>query len=355
MKLLSTVIAIFALCATLSAQITVTRSDYDQLFGATTSTNYQATDASGAAFDIGGTGNGQTWDFTGFSYTSEVTANQFANPASTPYAAQFPNATHAVLIDGQEGGSYVYIRLTDNGFYQDGMAGVYQGQQLILDYNPDKPEILFPATLNSNWNYQGDPILFAGGSYTQEIRTQSEIDAAGTMILPSGQHECLRLRTTEWQTTKVVVGGQTVSQQVYKSVSYDFITKSGITASVGADSVSALTGSINVEDVSYTVFGGQVGTGAIPEAESLSLTASYPNPVAAGGYVTIGWNVPSQSPISVTLYNAQGSEVRTLFRGVSAPGLYTHSVDTGLLRPGVYFVRLTSGNRVSTKTLTVVQ
>jgi hypothetical protein len=293
---MKTVLTILALCTfaiAASAQITIVKGDYNFSLGNSTTTNYLAQGLLGTSYDIGGTGNGLTWDVSSFTYSKSTINNKFVDPRSTMYAAQFPNATHAIEMIDVDGTSYVYFIINDNGFYIDGLAGLTNGVETILDYSPDQPNMLFPATLGTSWNYNGLPVEVAEG-VTQQTRGTYEIDAAGTLILPDGQHDCLRLRSTEWYTTKVEAGGMVVFEGVTKSVDFEFLTKGPISATIHPDTSSPATGNISIESVSYSMLGGATSVDDVMTASDLTLNPAYPNPVQSNGATTLSWTQASQ-------------------------------------------------------------
>ena len=54
-------------------------------------------------FPIGGTGGGKTFDFTGIRFTASTSPSMYVDPESTPFSADFADATHAMYSgEGQE-------------------------------------------------------------------------------------------------------------------------------------------------------------------------------------------------------------------------------------------------------------
>jgi len=87
------------------------------------------------------------------------------------------------------------------------------------------------------------------------------------------------------------------------------------------------------------------------------LNAPFPNPTR-GGDATVQFAVKEQAPVTVTLHDALGREVRTLFEGTPEAGgqLQQVRIEAGSLSSGLYLVRLEgAGGASQTETLTVVQ
>jgi hypothetical protein len=87
------------------------------------------------------------------------------------------------------------------------------------------------------------------------------------------------------------------------------------------------------------------GTRSIPQQWSLSVS---PNP--ARGAFSVRYDVPSQSRVSVGVYDAGGRLVRSLSEGAVPPGRYEAKIPSGLLPAGVYFCTMNTGvKRISRK------
>jgi len=87
--------------------------------------------------------------------------------------------------------------------------------------------------------------------------------------------------------------------------------------------------------INFTGGGVAEGTGRTPLQWSLSVS---PNP--ARGAFSVRYDVPSQSRVSVGVYDAGGRLVRSLSEGDATPGRYEARLSSGVLTAGVYFVRL---------------
>ena len=86
---------------------------------------------------------------------------------------------------------------------------------------------------------------------------------------------------------------------------------------------------------------------------SFRLSNNYPNPfgnAVQGGAVTlIRYQLPHQSTVSVTVFNALGQRVKTLVSGCQAAGMYALRFDGSGLASGVYYYRLQAGAQVQIK------
>ena len=120
-------------------------------------------------------------------------------------------------------------------------------------------------------------------------------------------------------------------------------------------------GSAFAEEGSFTISAtADVGTGA-EEAEDLptqfALHPTFPNPFRDA--VTIPYDLPETTPVTLTLYNVLGAEVGRLVERVQAAGrhrvVWDGRDETGRrVGAGVYFVRMRAGHAAWTRKLIVL-
>lgn len=84
----------------------------------------------------------------------------------------------------------------------------------------------------------------------------------------------------------------------------------------------------------------------------LELTAN-PNPFS--GKTVISYALPQSGEVNLTLFDAAGRPVQTLFTGYRPAGRYAFNLNDSKLAAGIYFYTLTTGNSSLTKKLTVVR
>jgi hypothetical protein len=85
-------------------------------------------------------------------------------------------------------------------------------------------------------------------------------------------------------------------------------------------------------------------------SRSLRIT-NFPNP--ATDNVTLKWQVPSRTPVSVNLYDATGRTVRNLYTADDSGRAGTVTMDAKTLAAGVYLVRLETAEGAVTRKLVV--
>ncbi|MFA5670164.1 MAG: T9SS type A sorting domain-containing protein [Balneolaceae bacterium] len=88
-------------------------------------------------------------------------------------------------------------------------------------------------------------------------------------------------------------------------------------------------------------------------ASDFVLDQNYPNPFNPS--TNINFHVPSQSPVTLKVFNMLGQEVATLVNQVKAAGSYTVSFDASNLSSGMYIYRLTAANTSITRKMMLLK
>jgi hypothetical protein len=120
---------------------------------------------------------------------------------------------------------------------------------------------------------------------------------------------------------------------------------------VSADGyIFAGTDSLVFRSVQSTVGVGRIAQG-IPHA--FKLEQNYPNPFNPS--TTIRYQVPTQSHVTLKVFDVLGREVATLVNEAKEPGTYTVQWDAAGVSSGVYFYRLKAGDFVQTRRMMVMR
>ena len=88
-------------------------------------------------------------------------------------------------------------------------------------------------------------------------------------------------------------------------------------------------------------------------ASSAGALAAWPNPAA--GAAEVRFTLDAAGPARLSVYDALGREVALLAEGEREAGDHRAALDTAVLAPGVYLVRLMTGDAATTTQLTVVR
>ncbi len=135
-----------------------------------------------------------------------------------------------------------------------------------------------------------------------------------------------------------------ISDQVVDSIGiFDFVNN--------IESDYRLTGAI-VGGKSYgTIL--DVKKGVVSMPNSFSLYQNYPNPF--NPTTTISFALPSQSVVSLKVFDMLGREVSTIVSGELQAGTYTRQWNASAFASGVYFYRLQAGTFNETKKLLLLK
>lgn len=84
-----------------------------------------------------------------------------------------------------------------------------------------------------------------------------------------------------------------------------------------------------------------------------SLEQNYPNPFNPN--TTISYQLPTQSHVTIKVFDVLGREVTTLVDGLEEPGYKSVNFNSNGLSNGVYYYRLQAGSFVETKKLVLLR
>ncbi|MCB0729022.1 MAG: SBBP repeat-containing protein, partial [Ignavibacteriae bacterium] len=83
------------------------------------------------------------------------------------------------------------------------------------------------------------------------------------------------------------------------------------------------------------------------------LFQNYPNPFNPS--TIIGFSIPSESKINLSVYNSLGKIVRTLQNGYLKPGLYSYKFNSSGLSGGIYFYTLKTDKQTITRKMLLIK
>jgi hypothetical protein len=94
-----------------------------------------------------------------------------------------------------------------------------------------------------------------------------------------------------------------------------------------------------------------INSGIRPQV--VQLVYNYPNPFNTS--TSIQYNLPHASAVTLDIYNILGRKVRTFYNGYQPAGSHSVIWDADDLSSGVYFYRLTAGENIMTKRMTLIK
>jgi Outer membrane protein Omp28/Secretion system C-terminal sorting domain len=95
------------------------------------------------------------------------------------------------------------------------------------------------------------------------------------------------------------------------------------------------------------------GTEQQPIVNTFSLNQNYPNPFNPS--TTINYTIIENANVSLKVYNVMGQEVAQLVNQKQSAGVYNIQFDASALASGIYFYKLTAGDFVAVKKMTLLK
>jgi hypothetical protein len=104
----------------------------------------------------------------------------------------------------------------------------------------------------------------------------------------------------------------------------------------------------------WEIWIGTVGvTDGAGTPEAYALEQNYPNPFNPS--TTIAYTVPSQTQVSLEVYDVLGRNVATLVNDVKPAGSHTATFDAANLSSGIYFYKLTAGGKTMARKMMLLK
>ncbi|NBC16513.1 MAG: T9SS type A sorting domain-containing protein [Bacteroidetes bacterium] len=289
MRFLTLLLPLLLLGSDALAQITITRSDVEALIGETrTRTDYAAT-GPGATIQalIDASGANQTWDFTTLAYDAGTPATETyttSAPDGAPGADEAPFNT-ASLVSTQEIGAdsvnYSFLDLRSDGAYFLGFSSTSNGSESERGtYDQAIRNFALPLSFGTAWTSSATVTVTADGqSFTVQEDRDLEADGYGTIVLPTGSFEVLRVR----QTITATASGFTTTQTLYTWYDASF----GALASVIAIEVPVVGVTYTA---TYSEIDGDPGGGTTPPATAPTGLTPADGASDQPTDLTLGWN-----------------------------------------------------------------
>ncbi len=255
-----------------------------------------------AGFSVGPAGANQTWDFSSLGEGTFLGTQQAINAATSPFAAQFPQANYCYTMNSAfaDATMYFYHSLTPAKFEIYSLG--YEGE-VGEDYRPNpRTYVTFPYTFGTVFNDTFQRATDAG-----PISQTVTYDAYGTLVMPFGTF-------TNVVRQKVTFEGNT---------NYAWFNVNPFYPILQTSLEDGILGFI----IDNTVLD-------IP-AQSAGSFAAYPNPV--GERLSFRFPDDVQGVVELDITDVTGKSVR---RANISPA--DVAVDLSGLQAGVYMVRLQS-------------
>lgn len=341
MKKIYSLIAAAVCVGSINAQ-TLTQANHAPTVGDT----YQTINCGSVGITPGGTGAGQTWNYSTMSILTSTTTNNAVTVASTGSAAAYPSAN--VAVQSGTAGSAFYSSSASSLEYWGGNI-IVGGQAVTMAYTTSATHASYPMTLGttSNGNVGGNvshPIAGAGNFAGTNTVTGT---GTGTLMLPGGNTfvNVLKVTTSKAMTFTVTFGSGTYTQTItdfyVPSVKYPMLSISNeyINSPLGTT-----TETVVLINSSYV-------TGIKESAsQTLANVTVYPNP--AKDNVNVNFTNENAENASYELVNVLGQTVRTQTIPV-VKGETLYNINLTGIDNGIYFIKLNVGAKRSVTKITV--
>lgn len=225
-----------------NAQITINQQDIPfgviQYFGVDTT----------VSISLGNGGADQAWDFSSLQVEAKDTA-EYTNPEWSAHASSYPG-TNLLIKQGKK--LSMFANNSSSKMELLGYVIGFQGQPFDIVFNDPQTFLQYPLSYQTSFNDvssldQKEAVAFGPGIDSIRLKNNTsfinEVDAYGTVTLPAGSYNVIRLKTTEISTDSLW-GYMTLSSswQLFEggtdtTYSYEFFDKSlGSVSTVYADS-----------------------------------------------------------------------------------------------------------------------
>lgn len=350
---------LIALCAVaafvpaiVQGQLNITSTDF---FGMVGSTQILENDRRfSIPVNVGSPGPNQTWDFRTMGIPSpEISISQFLNPAGTPFDTTFPQANLVQYITDTSNSFHIYnyYDISPSSFFQLGNGSIIPPPTDTSFFNTDNEMVApLPLSYNASWTSTRNDTM---GSYPSFAivsidTTRNRIDGWGTVRLPAGDFQTLRLREDFKNINLTIIGGVVFSSSTETGIMYSWLAKNVFT-------VASIQSQDGETDSNFTDARGynrlsSLSTGVVERSEGLPLTIdlkqNYPNPFNPSTKIEFG--VSQAGTVSLSVFDVLGRSVATLAEGKMQAGNYSVEFSPAL-SSGMYFYRLQTPTGTITK------
>jgi hypothetical protein len=350
-----------------NAQISITSDDFLTAFNSGgTSTSYTPTSLTGLQALVNLTGASQSWDFTTITWQKNTTQTgtpptieTYPGDAVLATDPDFTSATHVFKVKNQSGVTiFEFLKLDATGFWILGATQDSAGvDKKLLSYSPGYQLYKFPLTYQTAWseisnvNISGVP---PGAVVTQSI--EAVVDGYGTLALPGNSSQCIRLKRKESQSISVLGFGS-----VSTNYTFSWSTKTGYEATIETDSTlkpisqSSLTGASSSPVPSGSSYSAPAGPNSVGIAAENPLNITLSNNPVANSETRLFFTLQESGSARVSLMDAMGKEVTTIFNGRANAGQNILPIDPTTLSSGSYFIRVNADGYTAMRKLIITK
>jgi hypothetical protein len=223
----------------------------------------------------------------------------------------------------------------------DPVAGIYTGLIFYaIDHDGANDDIAGGACFTTEW----DPSLgIFFGQVQGNTGTSSADLVQGYEITPY----------SNWLIIDPMSGILTPAQNTDLNIMIDLRGPSIVNDTTYQASIGVENNSPDTPVIPVTVNVGATGTDDEVVPFRFALHQNYPNPFNAK--TSINYTLDVQSEVKVEVYNLLGQKVETLTEGLKPAGNHNLVWDASEVASGIYYYKLTAGDRVEIKSMTLMK
>ncbi|MFH1862249.1 MAG: T9SS type A sorting domain-containing protein [bacterium] len=356
-----TVIAVVLLfCAATSyAQIEIEAREFPRMPGQ--QFQFYSLSADSIPVNLGTPGGPQVWDYS-TGDTTTITTDLLLDPAQSPPEYSRANVvihTDQLSLFGLNEPGTQYCFICRPRFIWAAFETVYEGQTVGAWFQPYINQFYFPIQYGNTWTNSTTVYEeYTFPDYDMKIEGTATIvstaDAYGTVMVPLGSYETLRIRNEINYhfvvSIRILWVWVPVLEETGDAMQYDWRAEN-----VGSVlNISAQTTNPNFQYadavrrlMSATTLASDeliAATQPVQAPVEFTLEGSYPNPFNAE--TVISYTLPKDMNVDLRVYNIVGREVAILDQGMCAEGVHEVHWLPNNVGGGIYFAQLKADGQI---------
>lgn len=341
------------------AQIVITPRDVPREVGA--QFQYYAETGDSLLVNVGTPGGPQTWDFTQGS-TTTINTDLYLDPQTSPPEYSRANVvieTDQLNMAGLTEPGIMYCYLAGTRFIVGAVETEYEGETIGILFNPYITQYPLPLQMGNTWSndvYVDETFSIPGAELRIELTAtlNCEVDAYGTVQVPAGDFEALRIRNdvTYDLTVSILIIWVWVPiiEESGEGINYDWRA---------VDQGTVLNVMSNTNDPYFIyansvrrLMGTNTATGSEPSTtitsvetpETFTLFGGYPNPF--NDETVISFSLEKPAHVDLRIFDVMGRQVVILDQSNRPEGVSEVRWKPQNLTAGPYFVQFKADHQV---------
>jgi hypothetical protein len=326
-------------------QVPITQNDLLSVMGPGVIQYLALPDSTVSSANIGSPGGPHLYDFSGVNFMPTLTRKNLLVDSIPLLATRFPagSITYGTSADSLEVSPV--LRFTTDTLFQVGNATTLAGYR-FRHFVPNSVFMPLPLTYHASFSRGStyfDTTFNGAWQVTKTYQTYqpavSFVDGYGSLKVLGHTVSCLRVKTVYTNTNEMEIL---------------FAGSGGLLVVLNMATASPDSGVVPVEEfgvLSATNLTDVEGPHQTPA--EFRLEQNYPNPFNPA--TTIAFEIPTASPVRLTIVDILGREVRVLVDETKQPGYYEVQFNASRLASGVYLYRLHTGSSMLTRKLCLIR